>query len=204
MYHYVRPDNENVPGSTPEKLSILPENFDRQMAYLRKLEDEKKVRIIHFSDLEKYDKSHCYPNQKLVLLTSDDGWDDGYRFIFPIIQKYRIPFHFAIIANRVAKGDERIDTFMNESEIQKMLSSPLVELLSHSYTHSDMPKEDEKDLRHELCDSKDFLESTFKVHINTFVYPVGHYKPFVEDMVRKCGYRYGLVIKNLPFLRLDS
>ena len=161
MYHYVRPENENIPGSTPDKLSVLPEVFDKQMSYLKQLSDKKIIKIIHFSDLEKYDESRCYPSKKLVLLTSDDGWDDGYRFIFPTIQKYHIPFHFGIISNRVAPKNGRIDTFMNEAEIRKMLISPLVELLSHSYTHADMSKEDEKYLYHEICDSKSFLENTF-------------------------------------------
>ena len=172
MYHYVRPSNENTPGSTPDKLSIQPEVFDLQMEYLHSLEQSGKIAIIHFSDLEKYDASDCYPNKKIVLLTSDDGWDDGYRFIFPTIEKYQIPFHFGIIANRVAKGSGRIDTFMNETELKKMLHSPLVELLSHSYTHSDMPKEDETDLRHELCDSRAYLETNFGIKVNTFVYPI--------------------------------
>jgi len=144
MYHYVRPDSENISDSTPYKLSILPEEFAKQIHFLKNLETEQKISIIFFSELEKYEQMNCFPSDTIVLLTSDDGWDDTYRHILPVIEKEHVKFHTALISNRIGSDMKRIDTFMTKTEVKKVLASSYFEVLSHTYTHPELPKDTEE------------------------------------------------------------
>jgi peptidoglycan/xylan/chitin deacetylase (PgdA/CDA1 family) len=47
-------------------------------------------------------------------MTADDGWDDGFNYLFPLAKKYKIPFVLAIIYNKVSRLPSEINNFLNE------------------------------------------------------------------------------------------
>ncbi len=80
MYHRV------CPSSWPYlNLSITPELFEKQIAYI-----SKNYNIIDFHNL---DQADFLKNQKKepVIITFDDGYRDFYIYAFPILKKYKAP-----------------------------------------------------------------------------------------------------------------
>lgn len=79
---------------------------------------------------------------KSFLLTVDDGYEDFYKNIFPILQLYKVPAVFALMGKWTETGQPaRNETdpyfkkqrFANWSQIREMQRSGLVEIASHSY-----------------------------------------------------------------------
>ena len=148
------------------------------------------------SDLENFNKTHCFPSKNIALLTVDDGWDDGYNFLFPLAKKYNMKFNLAIIADKVSTTSSEINNFLNEHEIQEMLDSKLITLASHTYSHIELQNLTDPVLKKELFSSKEALERWFHISINTIVYPSGKYDDFTLQKAKESGYSFGFTTKR--------
>ncbi len=115
MFHYIIPDKYVSKDNKIEYgNSIPPEKLENILQTLSKARTDKKVSIISLGDLENFKKTDCFPNKNIVLLTVDDGWDDGYNFLFPLAKKYNMKFNLGIIADKVAMVPIEINNFLNE------------------------------------------------------------------------------------------
>ncbi|MDD2916474.1 MAG: polysaccharide deacetylase family protein [Candidatus Gracilibacteria bacterium] len=197
MFHYVIPekyvrkDNKIEYGNT-----ISPEKLESILISLSKSRDAGKIKITSLSELADYRKNNCFPNKNIVLLTVDDGWDDGYNFLFPLAKKYDMKFNLTIIADKVSTTPSETHNFLNEREIQEMLDSGLITLASHSFSHIELHKQTEEVLRKELSLSKNALEKWFHITVNTIVYPSGKYDTFTVQKAKEYGYTFGFTTKN--------
>lgn len=161
MYHYIRAVGEDVPHSTISQLSTDPDVFRSQMESLAHLRDTGELAIAHMSELETFETTRCYPNKHIVIPTADDGWEDAYTDIFPVVKYFGIKFTLAIISGKVATGSGHTAGFVNEQEIREMLASKVIEIQSHSVTHQDFSVLTASGTRHEICDSRRDLEQRF-------------------------------------------
>ena len=75
MYHAVSDDVWGV-----EHLFVSPSEMEKQLAFLQ----ENGYSTIWFEDLE-----HVGDYEKPVILTFDDGYDDNYSELYPLLQKYK-------------------------------------------------------------------------------------------------------------------
>lgn len=192
MYHYIRPANREPKWSSIYRNSINPEDFEQEVKIIKKLQSNNQINISFMSDLHKFQTNWCFPNKKIVTLTFDDWWVDNYDFIYPILKKYNIKVNLSIIAWKIWSDTKRIDQFMIKSEIQKMIDTWLVEIMSHSYNHLELSKIPKKNLEKEICESKKYLEKALGVKVWTMVYPSGKYDSDVISETKKCWYYYGL------------
>lgn len=152
--------------------------------------------IVSLSELEHFQKTLCFPNKNIVLLTVDDGWDDGYNFLFPLAKKYNMKFNLGIIADKVSIVSSEINNFLNEQEIQEMLNSSLITLASHSFSHIELLKKSDSVLQKEILGSKDTLEKLFHITINTIVYPSGKYDALTLKKTKEIGYSFGFTTQK--------
>ena len=152
MYHYIR-DDDIHDNSTVHNLSIPPSLFDAQMKEIGKLRDESIISLMNGDTFLESWKNQCFASQKIWIFTTDDSWSDTYTSLAPIARKYSIPFFFGAIENRV-------DTpgFITKSQLIELSHDPLFTLSSHSMTHSDHSKMDEKREAYEICTSKELFE----------------------------------------------
>lgn len=200
IFHYIIPDQFVNPKNKIEYGNSLSPRFFEWI--LKKIYNERllwNIEVINLQNLDKYYKNDCFPNKNIVILTADDGWDDNYNFLFPLVQKYQIPFNLAIISSKVSKTPAETNNFANEYELKEMLNSGLIQLASHTIDHFDLRRIDIKQKEHEICDSKIYLESLFNIKINSLVYPSGKYDPDSEILAKKCGYSFGFSTWNKPF-----
>ena len=195
MYHHIGTGVVHGTGFTPNRYYVSPTEVDRQMHYVAYLASHKKIHVSTLAKLQYYQDCGCFPYRHLVIFTVDDGRADTYFSLYPIIQKYRIPFEYAIIANTLERTGAN-NPYLTTAEITEMLASGLVHIQSHSLDHADFAKLSSGQMESEICDSKQKLELDFGVTINSFVYPYGH---FTEDnfaVLRQCGYYYGISTTN--------
>lgn len=155
MYHSV---SDYIWGES--ELFVSPSRMEEQLAYLV----ENGYDPIWFEDLreiEKYDKP--------VILTFDDGWEDNYTELLPLLEKYNVKATFFIITSML----ERQYHGMNTEQLLEVADSGLVSIQSHTVSHRELGDLSYERQQSELERSK--LELTRLVGKEPFVlcYPRG-------------------------------
>lgn len=167
MYHAVSDDTWGI-----EELFVSPSNMDKQLAYLV----NHGYDPIWFEDL-----THLEDYDKPVLLTFDDGYDDNYTELFPLLKKYHVKATIFVIGGGIGFGHA-----MNRKQIREMSDSGLVSIQSHGYSHNNMDVMDEATLEFEMSKTKEILtEITGKVPY-VLCYPSGRN----STLTRKVAQRY--------------
>jgi peptidoglycan/xylan/chitin deacetylase (PgdA/CDA1 family) len=128
-----------------------------------------------------------------VCLTFDDATFDFYHYIFPIIKELKIrallgvPASYILDSTRL-EAQERLSVpyslmmqegfydqkapFCTWEELEEMLSSGLVEVASHSYSHCNLAFPF-VDLNREVVHSKEIIETKLAQPVSSFIYPFG-------------------------------
>src|SRR3989339_1282857 len=130
MYHSV--------GATRSFLSVKPENFERQMAWLK----QKGFKTVFLSELVEKLKYKDACAKKIVALTFDDGYLDNYQVALPILKKYQIKATVFLISGRLSgewTNNQKISLpLLGRPEIKAMLQSGWFEFLPHGASHRDL------------------------------------------------------------------
>jgi peptidoglycan/xylan/chitin deacetylase (PgdA/CDA1 family) len=93
-------------------------------------------------------------NQKVVILTFDDGWESQYQNAKPILDKYGFKGTFFIVCNYIEKDNSR----MSWDDVQSLKQAGH-DIEAHTMNHKNLNKLSAKDLNYELSESKRCLDS---------------------------------------------
>lgn len=172
MYHGV--DNKN------NEFTILKDDFEEQMKYLA----NHNYETIFVEDIYKDHKG-----KKTIALTFDDGYENFYDNVFPLLKKYNLKANLYIITSAIGK-----DKYLTESEIKEMSDSSLVSIGSHTENHVPLTYFGEKDIINELQFSKQKLEKITGNEIKIISYPNGNYDDYIIALT-KYYYEFALNTK---------
>lgn len=156
MYHAVSNDIWGI-----EELFVMPERLEEQLKYLT----ENGYDPIFFEDLY-----HVEDYDKPVILTFDDGYEDNYTELFPLLKKYNVKATIFIIT-----GYMNQPKYLTDQQILEMADSGLVSIQSHTFSHPDLDELSLEEQTAQLVDSK--LHVTRLTHREPYVlcYPTGKY-----------------------------
>ncbi|WP_051516605.1 poly-beta-1,6-N-acetyl-D-glucosamine N-deacetylase PgaB [Herbaspirillum sp. RV1423] len=114
-------------------------NFAGQLAWLR----SNGYTAISMDDILRAKAGQRPLPQKSFLLTVDDGYEDFYVNVFPLLKLYKIPAVFGLVGRWIEDGrDPKVSQsdpgyasqqFVNWAQVREMSDSGLVEMASHSY-----------------------------------------------------------------------
>lgn len=169
MYHAVSDDMWGI-----NELFVSPSSMDEQLAYLV----ENGYDPIWFEDL-----AHVEDYDKPVILTFDDGYDDNYTELLPLLQKHNVKATVFVIGNAAGMTHK-----MTAEQIREMADSGLVSIQSHGYTHDDMDVMGEDTLEFELGESKRVITRLTGRIPYVLCYPTGKY----SDLTLEVGARHYL------------
>lgn len=173
MYHSI---DQNYKSS---KLSVSPESFARQMEFLRK----NHYNVVPLEKVIPYLEKREKPPVKTIAVTLDDGYENNYQIVYPILKKYNIPATIFIIINRVGAPG-----FVTWEQIKEMSDSGLVTIGSHTKVHFWLLNSDKSFLDEEIVGSKKILEEKLGRPVNAFCYPMGSFDEASKKAVRDAGY----------------
>lgn len=176
MYHAV---SDNMWGIN--ELFVKPSEMEKQLAYLV----DNGYDPIWFQDL-----SHIEDYDKPVILTFDDGYDDNYTELFPLLQKYQVKATVFVIGNAMGKSHK-----MTEEQVKELSDSGLVSIQSHGYTHHDMDKMDEATLEYELGESWRVLTRVTGKIPTVLCYPTGYHNSTTIEVAKRY-YQFGLKMQG--------
>ncbi|HQP91713.1 MAG TPA: polysaccharide deacetylase family protein [Candidatus Omnitrophota bacterium] len=187
MYHSI---GEPVPES--ENLNMGMDVFEWQMKYLH----DNKYNVIPMEELLRNLKEKKPVPPKTVVLTFDDGYENNYRKVFPVLKKYRFPAVIFIPIDFIGVEKEFFGhryRFLDKKMIKEMSDSGLVVFGSHALDHKQLTlKKSQSSLRKEIFDSKLSLEKITGKKADLFCYPCGVYDEQIEKVVREAGYAAAL------------
>ncbi len=156
MYHAVSDDLWGI-----EELFVSPENMRSQLEYLT----ENGYDPIFFSDLPNLDQY-----DKPIILTFDDGYDDNYEYLFPLLREFGVKATVFVISDML--GDEH---YLTDQQAREMSDSGLVDIQSHTATHQQLATLTAEEQEEELSRSRlEIARVTGKLPY-VLAYPNGSY-----------------------------
>lgn len=171
--------------------------FEKHLRYLQ----THGYRTLLFSD---FDEERIFEKaQRAVVLTFDDGYEDNYRLLFPLLKKYGAKAVIYLVTGRqandwdVPKGEKTL-RLLSQAQRREMLASGLVEFGAHTLTHPDLTEIAPDRADEEIRLSKLQLEADLGVAVRTFAYPYGRLNPQVKESARRAGFRYGIATDSGP------
>ena len=165
MYHAV---GDDIWGYSD--LFVSTANMEAQLKWLQ----ENGYETIWFSDL-----AHVEDYEKPVILTFDDGYDDNYTVLYPLLEQYQVKATIFVIGN--AMGSEHK---MTREQVYELAASGLVSIQSHTYTHGNLSAMDEETLRQEMERSNAALAAATGQIPYVLCYPEGKYSHLTMEVAK--------------------
>lgn len=168
-------------GHEESTLFVTPQNFKRQMAYLKR----KNYNVISLNELAEGIKADRKFRHNTVVITIDDGYEDNYKYAYPVLKKYKFPATIFIASNLIGNAKD----FLTWEQIKDMLKDGTT-FGGHTKHHVYLPSIiDDKVLWDEIAGAKEVIEKNTNAATNYFCYPTGGFNQKVKETVKKAGYK---------------
>ena len=156
---------------------------------------------------------YASPDDKNIVITSDDGYDNFYECAFPILKKYNTKAVVYIVGSKIDK-----DGYLKSWQIKEMFDSGLVEIGNHTFImhkrSNDVLKsyyQNETLINDTIEDVKDCSGKIYSITghgTESFSYPYGIYTDRLDKIIRtNLGYtttfttEYGIVKTQQDILK---
>lgn len=193
IYHYV--EYVKDPGDTiRQSLNIQPQIFEAQTKTLK----EAGYTFITPNQIDDLRQGRLAV-EKPIILSFDDGYEDFYTDVLPILLKYNVRAVAYIVSGFVDHKN-----YLTTSQLTEIVNSGLVEIGAHSIHHLALAKIDPVFAKDEVILSKDMLEKNLGIKISSFAYPYGSFDTNVANYVRFAGFGNAATSVEGSNLNLDS
>ena len=137
MYHSIREE----PLGDYASVCLRPADFEAQLAWMR-----ESGKTFVFAD------EYALFRPNTVALTFDDGYEDNYTTMFPLLEKYDACATIFLITKFIGR-----EGYLTQDQIREMAESGRVKFASHTNTHANLTELEEEVLNHELGASRSAL-----------------------------------------------
>lgn len=193
MYHRVV---ESRPAHSKFNVFIEKKKLEEQIKSLI----DRGFEFITFKDLANGIKVN-----KPIILTFDDGYEDNYNNLLPLLKKYTAKAVIFCLGNRLVENniwDEKLGeakiSLMSNKQIKECHDSGLVEIASHGLNHNHMTKLSDTEVKREFEQSKTNLERIIDDKVFSFAYPYGDYSNREKNLANLSGYHFAIGTVNGP------
>jgi peptidoglycan/xylan/chitin deacetylase (PgdA/CDA1 family) len=175
IYHSI----EEYNGKGAKELFVTPENFEKQMVYLKN-NGYTLLTFERWDDIGKVNKP--------IFITVDDGYKNN-RNAYEILQKlkddkFKPTATFFVISDFIGYSNR-----LSPTDLKVMAESGLISVQSHTATHSDLTKSE--NLQYELRVSKEKIKKITGKPVIALAYPYGNFNERVASETKKY-YSFGL------------
>lgn len=178
MYHYIRYLPPTSPDVIGRDLSVSPERFREQMAWLA----ANGYHTITSDQLYQRVKNNVPVPARSVVLTFDDGYADFYTEAWPVLKRY----HFTA-TNYVI--NHKVDTpgYLKWPQIQQLAAEGAT-IGAHTLDHVDLAIISLPAARGQVVESRRQLEAKLGHPVVHFAYPSGRYNRDTVKLVEEAGF----------------
>lgn len=180
MYHAVSDDLWGISG-----LFVSPSEMEKQLKYIV----DNGYTPIFFEDL-----ANIETIEKPVILTFDDGYDDNYTNLFPLLKRYNVKATVFMITGSI--GAEH---YLTAEQISEMQASGLVSFQSHTASHPDLGSCTAEELDAEMLQSKSTLAQITGKEPFVLCYPMGKWSDLSLEKTAEY-YEYGIFMSGKTYV----
>lgn len=191
MYHRVV---EQAPAASKYNVYVTRETLEEQFRFLK----DRRFEAITFTDL----LTRRIP-EKPVILTFDDGYEDNYHHLLPLLKKYGMKAVVYLLGDRKHKNNfwdipqgEPEAALLKERQIKEMSQSGLVEFGAHSLNHAKLTELKPAEIRKEVEGSKKALEKLLGKPVVSFAYPYGLLNGEIKKITAQAGFTFGIAVQG--------
>jgi peptidoglycan/xylan/chitin deacetylase (PgdA/CDA1 family) len=184
MYHRVDP-RLSAHDPITVSLTVMTPAFESQLQLLRAAGYES-ARLAAVRDALDH-RTPLPPRQ--VILTFDDGYEDNYTVVFPLLRRYGFAATFFVVTSAVGTRDH-----LTVSQIREMATAGM-DIESHGVHHIDFSVLQPEVARRELVESRKAIEGWTGRPVTFFAYPAGRYNEALERLLDSLGYRGALTTR---------
>lgn len=169
---------------------VTTKQLEAHLEYLNK-NNYTPITFEDLSMINRFDKE-----KKYVILTFDDGYEDNYTLLFPMLRKYGFKAVIFMVTGKKENTWDYLDegrTFplLERTQILEM-SKYGIEFGAHTMNHVDLTKVEVSEARQEIEGSREALEDILGKKVTAFAYPYGSVNETVKELVKKAGFKYGI------------
>lgn len=118
-------------------------------------------------------------------MTFDDGFEDNYTYLFPLLKKYQVKATVFAAQRSVFDGKP----MLTPDQIKEMSDSGLVEFGGHTLNHIKLTTVSEEVAEEEILAGKTYLESITGKPCTSFCYPFGQFTARDIALLKKHGFK---------------
>lgn len=168
-------------GYEKGSLFVSPENFARQMTYLK----QNGYNVISLRELAEGIRANKRFKHNTVVITIDDGYEDNYKYAYPILKRYNFTATIFIAVNSIGNNKD----FLRWDEVMLMLRDKIT-FGAHTKNNVYLPSiTNDRALWDEIGGAKKLIEENIGTSVDYFCYPTGGFTEETKEMVKKAGYK---------------
>src|SRR6056297_315258 len=199
FYHRVNTHDFKALGMVSREISVPTDTFRQQMAHLSK----KGFKTISLEQCRAMLAGEIPLQEKSVLLTFDDGYEDNLTDAAPILAEFGFTATVFPVLDKIGSDNScwpmsdtgDLGQFMTRPQLQAWLDAGH-EIGSHTVTHPVLTHLDDARLHEELRASRLGLQKTFGLECIAVAYPGGDVDARVAEATRDAGYDLGLTTQS--------
>ena len=182
MYHRIVP--AGLAGDSLPGLVVSPALFDAQLAALH----AAGWHTVTVAQISQALQLHRTFPPRTFAISIDDGWDDGYLYALPILQRYGYHATYYVIAGRV--GTWR--NVLTPDELRTLVADGM-EIGDHTMNHLSLPSLSQAALHYQVETAAELIESFVGERPATLAYPAGRYDAEVLAEVQADGFGMAVI-----------
>jgi len=188
MYHYISvpPANADV---YRKDLSVTPDNFRQQMQWLK---DNGYETISLYQLMSALMVGRPLLPQRAVILTFDDGYEDNYQNVFPILKEMGFMGTFFVLTDVTDRAEPGYMTW----DMLKEMYSEGMDIEVHGREHVEMSGRDHDWLVFHLLGASQTIQANLGYHPRFIAYPSGKYDDLTIQTAHEEGYWAAVTITN--------
>lgn len=180
MYHSIS-NNSASEGLTA--LRITQDSFNDQMKYLK----DNGYYTLTMDEINDFITKNKPIPEKSVALTFDDGYEDNYTNVYPVLKQYGFKATIFVVASSVDKNSE----YLTSAQLKEMQSNG-IDIESGTNENIKLADLTSSQQLKNLQSAKQTLETILNKKVNYVSYPFGSYNANTLDAANKAGYLLGL------------
>ncbi len=174
-YHYV--ENLKDPEDTKRRsLTTSPYVLEQELQTLNKA--GYSTHFVREIPRILYDKVPY--STKSAFLTFDDGYENFYSIVLPLLRKYNAKGTLFVINNYVGR-----EGFVTQRQLEEIRDSGLVEIAAHTMDHAYLKDAPKSYALQEMAESKKDLEKRLGIAVFSIAYPYGAFTAETAELAKQ-------------------
>lgn len=181
--------------SLTEQSHVTTNTFKRLLSYIHK----QKYRTLTAYETALFPDNKIDTSASYISLIFDDGFENFYTNAIPLLEQFNIRASVFIVAGSIDSYSSW-DIYKPQKQLSKehirSISKDGHEIGSHTLSHPDLVLLSDKEITHELSESKKILEDITGTPVKSLSFPFGSWSMRVWNIAKECGYEAAVAYRK--------